>query len=182
MDAEPRTLPQTPPVAPIADASAADPQSFLSALENRLEALLASRLDALEDKRRQDERDTLMARFVAEHPDYRELAASGALEAQKRANALLDDVGAYFAAKLETEGQAHEADLEKTRQEATAQAEAKALERIRTKRLARTLSRTPSGAGRGEGTDPDLAAPEKFGGINAVLAARLLARRQSGDI
>lgn len=182
MDAETRIPPQTAPVAPTGEAGPAEPQSFFAALENRLDALLTTRLDALEDKRRQDAHEALMARFVAEHPDFRELTASGALEAQKRANPLLDDVAAYFAARLEAESQAHEAALEKAREEAAAEAETRTLERIRTKSLARTLSRTPSGAGRGQGADPDLAAPEKFGGLNAVLAARHSARRQAGDI
>lgn len=183
MDTELRMSPLPSPVTPTVDpAGQPEPQSFLHALEQRLDALLATRLDALESKRREDERKVLMARFIAAHPDYRELAASGALEAQQRANPLLDDVGAYFAARLEAITQAHAADMEQARQDAATQAEAQTLERVRTKNLARTLNRAPSGAGRGQGSDPDLTAPEKFGGLNAVLAARHTARRQSGDI
>ena len=174
-------------VAPPEPAVSVDPglsavEPFFAELEKRLDALLESRLDALDARCRETERQTLMDRFVAEHPDFRTLAADGSLEAQQRANGLLDDVGAYFAHHLQAERQEHVAALETARQEASAAAEARAMERFRAKGLARTLSVAPADAGRGRGVDPDLAAPEKFGGVNAVLAARLSARRQSAGV
>jgi hypothetical protein len=155
------------------------PESALGDLENRLDALVEARLDAIEERRRLAERATLTERFVADNPDFRELLASGALAAQKRDNPLLDDMGAYYAHRLAAERQVAEQALAKARAEAATEAEDRALERFRTKRLAQTLSAAPAGAGRGEGVAPELAAPEKFGGLNAVLAARLEARRKS---
>ena len=172
--------PPEPAVSAAPGLSAVEP--FFAELEKRLDALLESRLDALDARRRETERQTLMDRFVAEHPDFRTLAADGSLEAQQRANGLLDDVGAYFAHHLQAERQEHAAALETARQEAAAAAEVRAMERFRAKGLARTLSVAPADAGRGRGVDPDLAAPEKFGGVNAVLAARLSARRQSAGV
>ncbi len=174
-------------VAPLETALSVDPglsavEPFFVELEKRLDALLESRLDALEARRREDERHTLLDRFAAEHPDFRALAADGSLEAQKRANGLLDDVGAYFAHHLEAERRSRDDALDAARQEAAAAAEARALERLRAKGLARTLSAAPAEAGRGQGVDADLAVPEKFGGVHAVLAARLAARRRcAGD-
>ena len=171
---EPEIL-QQPEVPEAKDPGIAGLESMFADLEKRLDALVAQRLDAVEARRLAAERDNQLARFAADNPDFRELRASGALEAQKRGNPVLDDVGAYFAHHLKAARQGADEAVAKAR----AEAETRTLEQVRSKRLARTLSAAPSGAGRGQGPDPELAAPEKFGGINAVLAARLAARRKS---
>lgn len=177
MEAQPAATPDTS--MSTADGGLAALEPMFTALEKRLDALLEARLDAVEARRKEVERQALLTRFMAEHPDFRQLVASGALEAQKRLNPLLDDVGAYFAHQLEAERQVRADTLEAAKREAAAQAEARTMDRVRSKGLARTLSIAPAEAGRGLGVDPDLAAPEKFGGIHSVLAARLSARRQS---
>jgi hypothetical protein len=164
------------------DAGSAALEPLPADLEKRLDALLESRLEAVEARRREAEREGLMQRFAAEHPDFRQLAASGVLEEQKRLAPLLDDVGAYFAHHLAAERQDRASAIEAARKDAVAEAEAGLMDRLRTKGLARTLSAAPAAAGRGQGVDPDLAAPEKFGGIHTVLAARLAARRQSAGV
>ncbi len=156
-----------------------DLEAVLAGLETRLDRLVETRLDAAEVHRRQDEREALVARFATDNPDFRELAAAGTLEAVKSRNPLLDDVGAYFAHRLETERQAAAATVAQARQEAEAAAEARLVERFKAKRLAATLSAAPAGPARGQGLDPELGAPEQFGGLNAVLAARLEARRKA---
>lgn len=170
------------PTAVTGDTGIAGLETVFADLEARLDALLEARLDAVETRRREAEREILLARFMADNPDFRELAASGALEARKRDNPLLDDVGAYFAHRLDVERQAGAEALAKAREEAASQAEADALARFRAKRLAQTVTAAPTGAGRGRDVAPELGAPEKFGGVNAVLAARLAARRQSAGI
>ncbi len=182
METQTVASPEKAPAA--APAASGDPglavlEPFFADLEKRLDALLEARLDAVEARRRQAEREALLNRFAAEHPDFRGLAENGALEAQKRANALLDDVGAYFAHHLAAERQARDAAVADARREGAAAAEAGLMEKLRTKGLARTLGAATATPDRGRSPDPDLAAPEKFGGIHAVLAARLAARRQS---
>jgi len=157
-------------------------EAVFADLEKRLDELVAARLDAVEDRLRQTERDALLARFADERPDFRDLAANGTLAAEKRANPLLDDVGAYYAHCLAVERDGRAGLLEETRLIAAAEAEARTMERFRAKRLARALGAAPAGAGRGGGREPELAAPEKFGGIHAVLAARLAERRKTADI
>ncbi len=171
-----------PDGSPAEDPGIAGLEPMLAQLEKRLDALIADRLDAALATRRQAEREDLLERFAADNPDFRELLASGALAARKRDNPLLDDVGAYLAHRLMTERQAAGESLATARAEAEAAAEARVLEGLRTKRLARTLAAGPAGDGRGAGVEPELAAPEKFGGINAVLAARLAARRRIAGI
>lgn len=160
----------------------ADLETVFADLEKRLDTLVEERLDVVETRCLEAEREGRLARFAADNPDFRELAASGALEVQKRGNPLLDDLGAYYAHRLATEREANAAALDKAREEAASKAEADAVTRFRAKRLAQTLGVAPSGAGRGQGVAPELAAPETFGGLNAVLAARLTARRQSAGI
>lgn len=188
MEIKPVVPPEQAPVAgpgafaaPIVpgDAGIAVLEPLFADLEKRLDALLESRLEAVEARRREAEHEGLMQRFAAEHPDFRQLAESGVLEAQKRLSPLLDDVGAYFAHHLAAERQDRATAIETARKAAAAEAEAGVMDRLRTKGLARTLNAAPAAAGRGQGVDPDLAAPEKFGGVHAVLAARLAARRQS---
>ena len=135
-----------------------------------------------EGKRLEAERMTLAETFASQHPDFKELAASGALAAQKRDNPLLDDVGAFFAPHLCAQRQAATEELAKARAEAATDAEARTLERVRSKRLATSLGASPAAPARSQGTDPTLAAPEKFGGINAVLAARLASRRRDAGL
>lgn len=161
------------------DRTGALPEPLATDLEARLDALIATRIEAVMAGQREAERERLLQRFGADNPDFAALAAKGELEAQKRLHPLLDDVGAYFAHKLMVERQEHEQALGKARESAEAEAETQTMERLRAKRLARTLGPAPAGAGRGQGRDPELADPAKFGGINAVLAARLRARRQS---
>ena len=160
----------------------AGPEPALAAeLENRLDALISERLDAAGDRLRRAERDILAARFAEAHPDFRELLAYGAIDAEKRANPMLDDMGAYYASLLAAERARRDRLLEEART-AAAEAESLARERFRTKSLARTLGPSSAGAGRGGGSDPELSAPEKFGGLHAVLAARLAERRKTADI
>jgi len=174
---------QSPGMAATKDPGIAGLESVFADLEKRLDTLVEERLDAVETRRLEAEREGRLARFAADNPDFRELAASGALEVQKRGNPLLDDLGAYYAHRLAAEREASAAALAKAREEAASKAEADAVTRFRAKRLAQTLGEAPSGAGRArQGVEPELAAPEKFGGLNAVLAARLTARRQFAGI
>lgn len=173
--------PLSDPAAP-GEAGIAGLQPGAGDLEKRLDALIEARLEAVEARRREASRESWLARFDAAHPDFRKLVASGALEARKRDNPLLDDVGAYFVHRLEAEREAGVAALAKAREEAAARAEAETLGRLRHKGLARTMGAAPVGDGRGREGEPELAAPEKFGGVNAVLAARLTARRQTEGI
>lgn len=172
----------TPGTVPAEAPSIAGLESVFADLEKRLDALVESRLTAVEARRLEAERTALAEAFASRHPDFRELAAGGALAAQQRDNPLLDDVGAYFAHHLSMERQAAAGELAKVRAEAEAEAEARTLERVRSKRLATSLGASPAAPGRGQGSDPDLAAPEKFGGINAVLAARLASRRRDAGL
>ena len=179
----------TPAVAASGTGPAQDPgiaglESVFADLEKRLDQLVESRLDAVEAKRLEAERAALAEAFASQHPDFKELAASGALAAQKRDNPLLDDVGAYYAHHLYAQRQAATEELAKARAEAETEAEARTIERVRSKRLAAALGASPSGAAqaRTAGVDADLAAPEQFGGINAVLAARMAARRRTAGL
>lgn len=172
----------SPQQVPAATPDNLGPQEGSADLERRLDALIEARLDAVEARRREAEHEALMTRFVAEHPDFPQLLADGSLETLKRANPLLDDVGAYFAFLLATERQEREAAVEAARKDAADAAEAGLRERLRAKGLARTLNASPATPGRCRGLDPDLAAPERFGGIHSVLAARLAARRQSAGV
>jgi hypothetical protein len=175
---EPESKPQ-PEMAKAQDPGIAGLESVVANMGNRLDSLVDSRLEAALARRRQVEREAQAERFAADNPDFRELLASGALDAQKRENPLLDDVGAYFAHCLMAERKTTEETMAKVRAEASSEAEARALEQFRTKRLAQTLNPGPAGGGRGQGIDLELGAPEKFGGLNAVLAARLESRRQA---
>ena len=171
-----------PETSPIQDPGIAGLESVFADLEKRLDQLVESRLDAVEAKRLEAERAALAEAFAGRHPDFTELAASGALAAQKRENPLLDDMGAYFAHHLSVQRQAAAAELAKATAEAATEAEARTLERVRSKRLATSLGASPAAPARGQSTDPDLAAPEKFGGVNAVLAARLASRRRNAGL
>ena len=168
--------------APVQDPGIAGLESVFVDLEKRLDALVESRLDAVEAKRLEAERVALAEDFARRHPDFKELAASGALAVQKRDNPLLDDVGAYFAHHLSQQRQIAAEELEKARAEAETEAEARTLERVRSKRLAAALGASQAAPVRSQGADRDLAAPEKFGGMNAVLAARLASRRRDAGL
>ncbi|MHC1791435.1 hypothetical protein [Solidesulfovibrio sp.] len=168
----------TPGTAPAEDPGIAGLESVFTDLEKRLDQLVESRLDALEAKRLDAERTALAEQFASRHPDFKELAASGALAAQKRDNPLLDDVGAYFAHHLAAQRQAAAGELAKARAEAETEAEARTIERVRSKRLAAAMGASQAAPARNSGLEADLAAPEKFGGMHAVLAARLASRRR----
>lgn len=162
--------------APLGTAPVAE--TALSDLEKRLDKLIAARLEAVENRRAESERQTRLERFAAAHPDFVQLKASGVLDALRADNPILDDVGAYFVHHLENERRGNAETLEKARQDAASAAEADLLDRMKTKRLAATLDTALGGPGRGRAADPELGAPERFGGLTSVLTARLAARRK----
>ena len=164
-----------PPIALAAETPPSD-------LEHRVEQLIAARLEAIENRRADTDRQARLERFTAAHPDFAQLKASGILDALRADTPVLDDVGAYFVHHLENERRATAQTVEKARQDAATAAEAALLERVKTKRLAATLDTALGGPGRGQATDPELGAPERFGGLTSVLASRLAARRkQAGN-
>ena len=171
-----------PAPAPGADPGIAGLESLFADLEARLDALVEARLDALETRRQEAERTVLAERFALEHPDFQELADSGALAAQQRDNPLLDAVGAYYAHHLAETRRLEAAERERLRAEALAEGEARAMDRLRTRRGSLALGAAPAAPLRGQGDDPRLTAPEQFGGTNAVLAARLSARRRDAGL
>ena len=173
-----------PGTVPAADPGIAALESVFVDLEKRLDALVETRLDAIAARRQETERAGLAEQFAERHPDFRELAASGALQAQKRENPLLDDVGAYFAHHLSAQREAAAGELAKARAEAETEAEARTLKDVRAKRLAAALGPAASATApaRAAGLDADLTAPEKFGGLNAVLAARMASRRRDAGL
>ena len=157
-------------------------ESVFADLEARLDALIEARLENLEARRAASERAELAQRFAAEHPDFETLRATGALAARQRENPLLDEVGAYFAHHLAEAGKANQEETERVRQKALAEGEARAMERLRARRGSVALD-APSGAPRrGRADDPQLEAPDRFGGVHAVLAARMAARRRDAGL
>lgn len=154
-------------------------ETVLARLEKRLDQLLEARLEAVTTRQRQENRQTRTEQFAASHPDFLELQANGVLTAIRGENPLLDDLGAYLVHRLASEQAQNAQALDQARREAAAKAEADVLERLKTKRLAATLSASPGGPGRGQGQDPELGAPEHFGGLTNVLASRLEARRKA---
>ena len=83
-------------------------------------------------------------------------------------------MSAYFALKLQQ--------TEEAKQAAVEAAEKAAEERVRKEFAAKQSARTMTGSTSaspvvGNGPDPELADPSKYGGINAVLTKRLLASR-----
>lgn len=154
-------------------------ESLLDRLEARLNQLVQARLDEAQTRQRTGDRRQRLERFAEEHPDFLELQADGTLDALRADNPLLDEIGAYLTYRLEEERRQAATALDQARQEATRAAEASLLERVRTKRLAATLGTAPAGSNRGQGLGPELDAPEKFGGLTNVLAARLEARRKA---
>ena len=158
------------------------PETVPSGLEQRLDRLISARLDAAENHRAATQRQARLERFAAAHPDFAQLKSSGTLDALRADNPILDDVGAYFVHHLENERRTTAQTVEKARQDAAAAAEAALLERVKTKRLAATLDTSLGGPGRGQAADPELGAPERFGGLTSVLTARLASRRkQAGN-
>ncbi|MGD9610047.1 MAG: hypothetical protein AB7U59_11615 [Desulfovibrionaceae bacterium] len=173
---KPDTAPQ--PVPEQTSAPGANPlEAVLARLEERLDRLIEIRLETLSTRQSQDDRQTRIEQFAASHPDFRELLESGVLEAIRAENPLLDDIGAYLVHRLASEQDKNAQALDQARREAAAKAESSVLERLRTKRLAATLSASPGGPGRGQAREPELDAPEQFGGLTSVLASRLEARR-----
>lgn len=146
--------------------------SLLRGLEENVAGLVEKGLTRLGGELDKAKRLEAEAAFAAGHPDFAELKKSGRLAALRRDNPLLDEVGAYFAAMLEREREAVAARLE----EAATAAEKRTLEGLRTRRLAATLGQG-LGAVPDAGGDPELSEPGRFGGMNAVLAKRLAARR-----
>jgi hypothetical protein len=151
----------------------------LAGLEQRLDRLIQTRLDAAETRQKESSHAVHLNRFAAAHPDFLERQADGTLDALRAGNPLLDEVGAYLAHRLEIERREAATTLHQARQEAATSAEAALLERVKTKRLAATLGAAPAGANRGQGLAPELDQPERFGGLTTVLAARLEARRKA---
>lgn len=180
---ERETVPNSAPAAaPGLDPAASSPtglEAALARLEDRLDRLLGAAPPQAGPPRPDNARQARVEQFAASHPDFRELRESGVLAAIRDENPLLDDLGAYLAHRLASERRQAATTLETARREAAAQAEADTLERIRAKRQAATLSTSQGGPGRGQGQDPELGAPERFGGLTAVLASRLEARRKA---
>lgn len=176
MDPSTVTSPDTAPPAPTVPVAL---EPWLAGLEQRLDRLVQSRFDAAEAQKQANERLSLLQHFAAEHPDFPERQADGTLDALRAGNPLLDEVGAYLTYRLGLERDQATKNLDEARREAADKAEADLLQRVKTKRLAATLGATPAGPNRGQGLDPELGEPEKFGGINHVLAARLAARRKA---
>jgi hypothetical protein len=142
--------------------------------ERRALEIVEERLAAFREDLGRREREERLEKFSGENPAFRELAANGKLEEYKRKNPLLDDFGAYFAHRLEEE----RAGLAGKIEQAVAAAEERMLAQFKAKRLAATMDSGPGPAKDG-GIEPELARPEKFGGLNAVIAARLKARREA---
>ena len=164
------------------DSGIAGLESVFSDLEARLDALIETRLENLEARRAAAERVELAQRFAAEHPDFETLRENGALAARQRENPLLGEVGAYFAHHLAEAGKANQEETERVRQKALAEGEAAAMERLRARRGSVALG-APSGTPqRGRADDPQREAPDRFGGVHAVLAARMAARRRDAGL
>jgi hypothetical protein len=141
-------------------------------IEERMAGLVEKGLSRLGDEMERAKRREAEAAFAAGHPDFAELKKSGRLDALRRDNPLLDEVGAYFAARLEGERRDMAARLE----EAAREAEKRVVEGLRVRRQAATLSQG-QGAAPDRAADPEMADPGRFGGVNAVLAKRLATRR-----
>ena len=120
---EPASRTAAAPAEPAADAT-------LSGLEQRLDRLIATRLETAETHRLEGERQARIERFAAAHPDFAQLKAAGVLDALRADNPILDDVGAYLVHSLETERRETAQTVEKARQDAAAAAEAALLERM----------------------------------------------------
>ena len=157
-------------------------ESVFSDLEARLDALIEARLENLEARRAAAERAELAERFSAEHSDFETLRENGALAARQRENPLLDEVGAYFAHHLAEAGKANQEETERVRQDALAEGEARAMERLRARRGSVALDAPATAPRRGRSDDPQLEAPDRFGGVHAVLAARMAARRRDAGL
>ena len=175
----PRTAPETTAGS---DAGIAGLESVFADLEARLDALIEARLENLEARRAAAERAELAERFSAEHPDFETLRENGALAARQRENPLLDEVGAYFAHHLAQAGKASAEETERVRQKALAEGEAAAMERLRARRGSVALDAPAAAPRRGRSDDPQLEAPDRFGGVHAVLAARMAARRRDAGL
>ncbi len=157
-------------------------ESVFSDLEARLDALIETRLENLEARRTAAERAELAERFAAEHPDFEALRENGVLAARQRENPLLGEVGAYFAHHLAEAGKASAEETERVRQDALAEGEARAMERLRARRGRVALDAPAAAPRRGRSDDPQLEAPDRFGGVHAVLAARMAARRRDAGL
>ena len=157
-------------------------ESLFADLEARLDALIQARLENLEARRAASQRAELAQRFAAEHPDFETLRKNGALAARQRENPLLGEVGAYFAHHLAEAGKANQEETERVRQKALAEGEAAAMERLRARRGSVALGAPTAAPQRGRSGDPQLEAPDRFGGVHAVLAARMAARRRDAGL
>lgn len=157
-------------------------ESVFSDLEARLDALIETRLENLEARRAAAKRGELAERFSAEHPDFETLRKNGDLAARQRENPLLDEVGAYFAHHLAEADKTNAEETERVRQKALADGEAAAMERLRARRGSVALDAPAAAPRRGRADDPQLDAPDRFGGVHAVLAARMAARRRDAGL
>ena len=68
------------------------------------------------------------------------------------------------------------------RQKALSEGEAAAMERLRARRGSVALDALSGAPRRGRADDPQLEAPDRFGGVHAVLAARMAARRRDAGL
>lgn len=157
-----------------ADPGQAARDGFLRSIEERLAGLVEKSLGQLTGGMEQARRLEAEAAFAAGHPDFAELRRSGRLEEMRRDNPLLDEVGAYFAARLELE----RGKMAERLEEAVKETERRVLEGLRVRRQAATLSQG-QGSAPGMAPEPELADPGRFGGLNAVLARRLTTRRET---
>lgn len=122
--------------------------------------------------------DALADQFIKANPDFLELQESGEIADFLKQNPLHDNVSAYYALKAQKADAAHKAELDA----AVKAAEEKVRKDFAAKQSAKTLTgSTSSPPAAPNGPDPELANPEKYGGINAVLARRLVARRSAGS-
>jgi len=150
-------------------------ESLLELAGEHAARIVEERLSAFREEMGAKERESLLEGFAAANPDFKELAENGGLAALQRENPLLDELGAYFAHRLAEE----RAGFEEKIGQAVAEAEERMLGRLRAKRLAASLG--DAAAQKDGDPQPELAAPEKFGGLNAVIAARLAARRNADE-
>ncbi|MDQ7833690.1 MAG: hypothetical protein RDU30_18335 [Desulfovibrionaceae bacterium] len=172
-DADPAATPDpSPPAAGPDGPRPPEWERLVRSLEEKVAGLMEQGLARLGGELTKAKRQEAEAAFAAGHPDFQELKTSGRLEEARRANPLLDEVGAYFAARLDRERQDMAARLE----EAARDAEKRVMESLRVRRQAATLG-PGQGAAPDRADDPEMADPGRFGGMNAVLAKRLAARR-----
>lgn len=161
------------------DAREADRISHLEAgLMDKFQQAETARQRADAQRDSQAKVDALADQFIKANPDFLEFQESGEIADFIKQNPLHDNVSAYYALKAQKADAAHRAELGA----AVKAAEDKVRKDFAAKQSAKTLTgSTSSPPAAPNGPDPELANPEKYGGINAVLARRLVARRGAGS-